>query len=1265
MDDTPVGRTAGLTNYGFVDQTDTAGYKYTPAVHPNMTTWYPFERLLPTIPNGFMQIQRDTPGKRGASKQFCVSSWEHVYECVKRAYDAHRPLSWYEQRNPDLPCNLHVDIDDEVASEAEFDEGSYLSKVRHDLNTHGITEDWYAVRSSGSKNGKYKVSYHITIPYVRFASHKHLKSWFKTRCTKIIEDSGFKKNGHKKTKTIYLLGSTKIDMSVYCKGAWRFPMCVKDGSKRVLEYEPMSFEIFKQLSIHYIADCARYIDVELNQTKIESNKKSSHVISRTVSVCPTQTRLTEGEKRKYQLVGDFVWGDDKDDGRNIKSLCTPWTCPLGEVHEHNRQTKVKINSIYCYGCDKEHILRHSIDPNANAEWCGNTLRLIIDVCRKRPNMTSSEERERAGDGFFHHEFARFSIKNMIGFMKRFTFTATVADGYRLKRGDRMLRFTKANIFEADKRITLPSRLRDRLFGFQYITLDDALSRHLIDHEDPIVRPVVEGRVFTCGKHCPAYNFADTNGVLDARRERCPYEIVTDCHDLMASLPMGSGKTFALRDNIRRRRYNPALVVTPRRVLGRTMVKDLNEKSLRKFEYYLDERNNINKAAKKANRLVCSVDSLAAFVNPYHKEFKEFDVVVLDEAVTILNHFGASFLREGRKAMNLLKRIISKAKHTIVLDADLKKSNQVESFLTKCGRTSVAKLISTAKTDNNLYLQISADDDFYLRVKELVGRGLKVGIVSNYKKEVQKIHALLTADFPDKRGVAIYNDENHQFHSYLFPGEAKPRQFDVRHDTLNLNWFAFSPSISPGTSITDEFDVLCAHALASDLTAPLLYWNQLLNRVRTLRKRLVLFKIESCGAPRLSLRLKDIKRDYLNGISLSKPDLNVTYGDDGAELESNLYTSNCLFIEQNLRYCGYFEEYFKKWRLEMGATFDFLRVNEPIDVCKESKKRGKELANDLRTSIIEKIASAPILDHSAHGEPNSDSTYAARLSAYCEQNGIDHHGDRKLIKTHMLKYYQRDERPRRFCHMLFDTEDRCDNMFNSFDAKRAVFKRILNILGFTSFADTTVFAEKDGATIDTAKVDRLMSDLSKNERIAHEFSFRKAKGDAYTWIKYAFNLLGSQLGLTDRKIRLMVGKPCYRRWSIRGLLENGEICDRLFRENLEFAHMRYGHKRRIALATMKAAQETFRLWKEGRVSLQYFDYEWGYEDVEDVPSKHRENLRKYERFDRDDELFKSKTEVYASIRVDLSLPCHPEFWDDAISVTVINQSGGHRDKRQKI
>ena len=49
-----------------------------------------------------------------------------------------------------------------------------------------------------------------------------------------------------------------------------------------------------------------------------------------------------------------------------------------------------------------------------------------------------------------------------------------------------------------------------LFGFSYMTLDDALNRSIQRHPNTMIKLILSGNVFTCG--APALKFGDENKV---------------------------------------------------------------------------------------------------------------------------------------------------------------------------------------------------------------------------------------------------------------------------------------------------------------------------------------------------------------------------------------------------------------------------------------------------------------------------------------------------------------------------------------------------------------------------------------------------------------------------------------------------------------------------------------------------------------------------------------------------------------------------------
>ena len=128
-------------------------------------------------------------------------------------------------------------------------------------------------------------------------------------------------------------------------------------------------------------------------------------------------------------------------------------------------------------------------------------------------------------------------------------------------------------------------------------------------------------------------------------------------------------------------------------------------------------------------------------------------------------------------------------------------------------------------------------------------------------------------------------------------------------------------------------------MASELAAGPHYWQQMLHRVRTLRKNLVLFKIENKGVPRLSLSLEDIRREKERGEKwLSEADVEVKE----EVLENSSFAENAIYNEQQLRFSGYFTEKFFEWKSADGATFDYLALSSTAEEALAQKTLTKEI-----------------------------------------------------------------------------------------------------------------------------------------------------------------------------------------------------------------------------------------------------------------------------------------------------------------------------------
>jgi len=221
--------------------------------------------------------------------EYAALTWLEVYNAVMEGWNTQKYCNIFQHRNSgtargsamevyggvgnfldNLPCVLYFDIDDIVANKEDHNRVEYLEGLKQAVSdVLGINEPMRVQNSCGEKNEKYKVSYHVLFPSVHFSSLFHLKEFLKGK--------GCEKKGNWQ-----LPGTPYIfDPAVYYKGNWRLPYCVKLGQDRVMvpdDVVDMTFQAFKELSIHHIPSDSVLMEVKLDQSKTtvkQSETKSS------------------------------------------------------------------------------------------------------------------------------------------------------------------------------------------------------------------------------------------------------------------------------------------------------------------------------------------------------------------------------------------------------------------------------------------------------------------------------------------------------------------------------------------------------------------------------------------------------------------------------------------------------------------------------------------------------------------------------------------------------------------------------------------------------------------------------------------------------------------------------------------------------------------------------------------------------------------------------------------------------------------------------
>ena len=99
-----------------------------------------------------------------------------------------------------------------------------------------------------------------------------------------------------------------------------------------------------------------------------------------------------------------------------------------------------------------------------------------------------------------------------------------------------------------------------------------------------------------------------------------------------------------------------------------------------------------------------------------------------------------------------------------------------------------------------------------------------------------------------------------------------------------------------------------------------------------------------------------------------------------------------------------------------------------------------------------------------------------------------------------------------------------NNFYDFN-KFAFFHKLIKVCGFKDLMDDNKFTENDGTVVNVWELKQL---IAKNDRLKKEMNYEKAKGDAFTFLKYSLNFMGKTLGIG----KLMTGNKPYRKWCLR-------------------------------------------------------------------------------------------------------------------------------------
>ena len=270
--------------------------------------------------------------------------------------------------------------------------------------------------------------------------------------------------------------------------------------------------------------------------------------------------------------------------------------------------------------------------------------------------------------------------------------------------------------------------------------------------------------------------------------------------------MGTGKTYQLREYVRR--VSARVLVVSFRV---ALCRYLHEYLGGGFELYSD----VDEPASSA-RLIITVNSL------WKLRGASYDVLVLDEAESIMEQFEAVHPSNQRLGWMVFDMLVRSTPRVICLDAELGPRTLCVMRAVRPGRP--ALIVNEFPCAERREVIVERRDRFLTSLYECLGSGARVAFASSSAAQLVAVHAVLARMMPAKR-IYLIHAGTPEAEKVLFA--RKCNRFLDQYDAL-----FYSPTIQAGNSIDVPFDAMFVHATPGGPSPEGVH--QMIGRVRSLR-----------------------------------------------------------------------------------------------------------------------------------------------------------------------------------------------------------------------------------------------------------------------------------------------------------------------------------------------------------------------------------------------------------------------------------------------
>jgi len=291
-----------------------------------------------------------------------------------------------------------------------------------------------------------------------------------------------------------------------------------------------------------------------------------------------------------------------------------------------------------------------------------------------------------------------------------------------------------------------------------------------------------------------------------------YDIIAECS------PMGTGKTYQVKEYIKKANPKRVLFMSPRIIFSRNIEGDFKEFD---FKNYKDGGNLHN-----IDRLIMSVESIHKLegVEPYN-------LLVIDEVETILSAFMSETVKHSNKCVDIFEYIVKTSGKVLLMDAFL--SNKTIKFCQDL--LNDKKIIirnNTIKPTARKAYQTSLNG-LIKKLLEFLQEGKKVVFASQSNNLAQNLVSDNQQFFKD-------NNINVKFYHAKTDDAIKYECVDARKAWENTDLLIYTPTITVGVNydVPDNFDYLFIVGCDRSTTVRDTFQSSM--RVRHLKKNEIFF-----------------------------------------------------------------------------------------------------------------------------------------------------------------------------------------------------------------------------------------------------------------------------------------------------------------------------------------------------------------------------------------------------------------------------------------